>query len=179
MARNWRCIQQPWRRPPVGPHLSSGSSCRLQAKPCAFNTTQSRGPSQLRLRQSAEVEGSTNLLGDVIRPAKTHRVPNGPFWKRLPIFVCGGGARMRCYRRITEQLNAQPFDWLKVRPVSLARPAGLIAPGLRARDYDRLSVAYGLSLADLGDIVGSGSIPDYRAPPTPERDVDPPRPEVC
>lgn len=71
----------------------------------------------------------------------------------LPAFLCGGGARMPYYRRLTEKLKKTPgFTFLKAVVEPLTQPEQLEAPDLAAADYDRLSVAYGLSFLDVGDI---------------------------
>lgn len=74
----------------------------------------------------------------------------------LPAFLCGGGSRMGFYQRLKRELQHMPnFTWLRVNFEPLMAPDRLEAPGLAAADYDRLSVAYGLSFLDVGD-VGQG-----------------------
>lgn len=84
----------------------------------------------------------------------------------LPAFLCGGGSRMGFYQRLKRELQHMPgFTWLRVNFEPLMAPDRLEAPGLSAPDYDRLSVAYGLSFLDVGD-VGQG----LPLPKLPQRD---------
>ena len=72
----------------------------------------------------------------------------------IPIYVCGGGARMRFYRQLdTEMANFPGCSWLSASARVLQKPDGLVAPGLADRDYDRLSVAYGLSFLDVNEVL--------------------------
>ncbi|MDN3555518.1 hypothetical protein [Halomonas maura] len=84
------------------------------------------------------------------RAQKTYGIPvrqlNG-----IPLFLCGGGSRMRYYNRLKNDLESFPsISWLKAYPRSLRRPNNLIAVGVPKAHYDRLSVAYGLSLIEPG-----------------------------
>lgn len=72
----------------------------------------------------------------------------------VPLFLCGGGARMEYYRRLKKDLKKFPgCTWLSVNPRELEIPKDLVAPGLTKHEYDRLSVAYGLSFLEVGSIV--------------------------
>jgi hypothetical protein len=72
----------------------------------------------------------------------------------VPLFLCGGGSRMGYYRRLKEDLKKFPgCTWLSVNPRELEIPKDLVAPGLTKHEYDRLSVAYGLSFLEVGSIV--------------------------
>lgn len=86
----------------------------------------------------------------------------------LPAFLCGGGARMTFYQRLTKELKRRPnYTWPTAVFEALMPPERLAAPKLAAADYDRLSVAYGLSFLDVGDI-GQGlplpRLPQKEAP---------------
>lgn len=71
----------------------------------------------------------------------------------LPFFLCGGGARHQLYSAIGSELdNAPDFKWLKAHRRELGIPSELEAPGLAQIDYDRLSVAFGLSFVDVGTV---------------------------
>ena len=84
----------------------------------------------------------------------------------LPAFLCGGGSRMHYYQRLKRELRPKPNStWLSAEFVPLMAPDRLEAPGLAPLDYDRLSVAYGLSFLDVGD-VGQG----LPLPKLPQRD---------
>ncbi|TAK52679.1 MAG: hypothetical protein EPO27_00750 [Betaproteobacteria bacterium] len=74
--------------------------------------------------------------------------------KGIPVFLCGGGMRMTYYRRLGEELkHFHGVSWLKADARPLAIPNNLQAPGLVREDYDRLSVAFGLSFLEVGSIV--------------------------
>ena len=102
------------------------------------------------------------LVGEVIRPVHEKRVPYGNHWNDMPVFICGGGSRMALYGNIVSELNdTMGMSWFKGRRYSLSRPKKLIAAGLSDHEYDRLSVAYGLSFPEIGEIIKSGEIPDF------------------
>lgn len=92
----------------------------------------------------------------------------------VPVFLCGGGSRMNYYDRLrTDLKSCRGFTWLTTTPRVLTIPTNLEAPGVIQADYDRLSVAYGLSFLDVGTIVKG--IPPPRVPPgnTPPPPPDP------
>jgi hypothetical protein len=88
----------------------------------------------------------------------------------VPIFLCGGGSRMAYYAALCEDLARSNTVW-KFRKKILPRPSDL-KESASDDDYDRLSVAYGLSwhLAagrPLGEFVRSLDIPnDIQQPRT-------------
>jgi hypothetical protein len=78
----------------------------------------------------------------------------------LPFFLCGGGARMNYYLELESQLQQQPgFTWLKADAWTMGVPGDLVANGLSDEDYDRVSVAYGLSRLDVGKVVRAAPLP--------------------
>jgi hypothetical protein len=73
---------------------------------------------------------------------------------------------MDFYQRLKKELRRMPsYTWLRAEFEPLMPPDRLEAPGLAPADYDRLSVAYGLSFLDVGD-VGQG----LPLPKLPQRD---------
>ena len=78
----------------------------------------------------------------------------------LPFFLSGGGARLPLYKKIAPALDQAPeFKWLKARRRELGIPGELEAPGLAQVDYDRLSVAFGLSFVDVGTVAVAQAMP--------------------
>ncbi|MBK5965761.1 hypothetical protein CCR95_17170 [Thiocystis minor] len=74
----------------------------------------------------------------------------------ISAFYCGGGTRMPFYRRLCDYLRSDPnCTWLSAIPRRIELPEKLKAPGLRREDFDRLTVAYGLSFLEVGKIVES------------------------
>jgi len=55
--------------------------------------------------------------------------------------------------------QAPEFKWLKARRRELGIPGELEAPGLAQVDYDRLSVAFGLSFVDVGTVAVAQAMP--------------------
>ena len=120
------------------------------------------------------------VFAEVLHPVHRCRVPNGEHWQALPVFICGGGSRMPLYREIVDSLNSIPgVNWLKVQRYYLTKPDQLLAPGLEAAEYDRLSVAYGLSFEKVGDIIRSHEIDDCVPDPLPHLDIEAPTKDVC
>ncbi len=84
----------------------------------------------------------------------------------MPMFLCGGGSRMPFYQRIEEELRRQPgFTWLHAERWELGFPADLKCEEPIDRDYDRLSVAYGLSRLDVGRVIRALPMPKVESPP--------------
>ena len=78
----------------------------------------------------------------------------------IPFFLCGGGARLPLYRKIASALNGAPdLSWFKANRRELGIPSELVAPGLPQIDYDRLSVAFGLSFVDVGTVAIAKAMP--------------------
>ena len=81
----------------------------------------------------------------------------------VPAFLCGGGMRMPFYKNLLKILDRREKNaaWVRAKPRRMAIPERLEAKGLPTDDYDRLSVAYGLSLMRVGTHAQSaeGSIP--------------------
>ena len=78
----------------------------------------------------------------------------------VPMFLCGGGTRMQYYRDIEQEISNLPgYTWLKTEARPLEVPKSLIAPGLPQREYDRLSVAFGLSFLEVSSVLKATPIP--------------------
>jgi hypothetical protein len=78
----------------------------------------------------------------------------------IPVFLCGGGMRMKFYRRLESELRNMPgCTWLRAEARPLELPRSLSAPGLDRTDYDRMSVAFGLSFLEVGKIERSPPMP--------------------
>lgn len=70
----------------------------------------------------------------------------------VPFFLCGGGARLNFYQQLAPSLlKVRGLTWLSARPMEFMLPKELVAPGLAREDFDRLSVAYGLSRINYGN----------------------------
>lgn len=71
----------------------------------------------------------------------------------IPLFLCGGGTRHNLYKKLETRLQYTPnATWMNAKRRDLTLPPDLIAPGLPIAEYDRLSVAYGLSRLVPGQI---------------------------
>jgi hypothetical protein len=79
----------------------------------------------------------------------------------IPFYLCGGGSRMPFYRKLLTVLGTRHpnISWLKATPRTLVVPSNLIAPYLAPGDYDRMTVAYGLSLDDVGEVLKHQAAP--------------------
>ncbi len=107
---------------------------------------------------------TAGVIAQVIRRTKVERYANFPWAKsEVPAFLCGGGARYPLYRKALEQAAAV-FP-VRLRHESLEVPTTLRAQGVREEDFDRLSVAFGLSHEDpeIGEIRPSWAIEDQPA----------------
>jgi hypothetical protein len=71
--------------------------------------------------------------------------------KDTRFMLSGGGSRNKYYERIKEGVqHHHTLGYLRLTPESLNLPANITAPGLPRQDWDRLSVAYGLSHGSVG-----------------------------
>lgn len=82
----------------------------------------------------------------------------------IPLLLCGGGARMAFYSSIDDEINGTSGWRVSVEVVRLPVPTDLADTGWYAEDFDRLSVAYGLSSSgdgqrSLGAIVRAIDVP--------------------
>lgn len=87
---------------------------------------------------------------------------------------------MPLYGSIVGHLNnISEINWLQAKRYQLTTPSNLIAPGMPRNDYDRLSVAYGLSFEKVGKIIRSHEIDDFVSTGLPLFELEAPGPEVC
>ncbi|WP_152624113.1 hypothetical protein [Cupriavidus sp. IDO] len=85
----------------------------------------------------------------------------------VPLLLCGGGSRMGFYGSVGEVINSTPGWNVSVEVLRLPVPQDLADSGWHTDGFDRLSVAYGLSLsgeggATLGTIVRATEVPDVQ-----------------
>lgn len=89
----------------------------------------------------------------------------------MPMFVCGGGSRMHFYKKLTDGIGQTiGARWLQPEHWTLTIPSDLECPGVIVDDYDRLSVAYGLSRMDLGQIDIAKPLAEDDGVPPPSQD---------
>lgn len=101
-----------------------------------------------------------------LKYTKEKRYPLSRHWTSgIPLFLCGGGANVDFYTEIIDLLeeSGKPYRIVRQR---LPKPERLKANRLRSGEYDRLSVAYGLSFDafDIGEIERAGDIEDISLP---------------
>jgi hypothetical protein len=71
----------------------------------------------------------------------------------MPFFLCGGGSRYGFYKKLIIEMKKQPgCSWLNAIYRELTLPKILRADGVNPIDFDRLSVAYGLSQLRLDTV---------------------------
>jgi hypothetical protein len=100
------------------------------------------------LRVLAQVQGKT-----LWRTWKDGLLPSSTL-ANIPFFMCGGGVRMSYYQQLEPRLASMPgYAWLKAECWMMGVPDDLIADGVAETEYDRLSVAYGLSRLEVGRVV--------------------------
>lgn len=119
-------------------------------------------------RYRAQVVGS-------IHDAKTIKGIKSGQLERVPLLLCGGGSRMKFFADIDEAINQTKGWTLSVEKTMLPVPRELADIGWHAEQYDRISVAYGLSFsgdgdASLGRIVRAIDVPDAPLRSTTERE---------
>ena len=93
----------------------------------------------------------------------------------IPIFVCGGGSRMPFYARINDEIGRMPgCSWLSAEPWILGFPGDLDCRSADKAYFDRLSVAYGLSRLNVGNMTQAPPMPvfDIQQHPWADRYID-------
>lgn len=145
---------------PVQFHLSKFSTDRMTSIPDAYTGYFSNISVEFRIgvedpdqsffmkRVVAQVRGKT-----LWRTWKDGFLPTQNL-SGIPMFLCGGGTRMTFYRNLEQEMQHMPgCTWLKAVPRPLEIPRRLLAPGLSQQEYDRLSVAFGLSFLDVSEVI--------------------------
>ena len=91
------------------------------------------------------------VAGKVLYGAWKQRLLTQEGLRDMPFFLCGGGGRHPLYAALKSRLQkTDGCTWLSALPRELALPININAPGVSHSDYDRLSVAYGLSQLNPG-----------------------------
>ncbi|TWI73930.1 hypothetical protein LZ24_01159 [Desulfobotulus alkaliphilus] len=117
-------------------------------------------------------------IGELIKYTYKDRYGYAPEWKKgLPVFICGGGARVVLYRdgihERGERIAANGMG--KFHVYSIPVPSGFKEQGLVPKEYERLAVAYGLSFTseNIGKIIPQSQVKDMpRRSVFQERDSD-------
>jgi hypothetical protein len=79
----------------------------------------------------------------------------------VPLLLCGGGSRLPIYLNIAEEINKTPGWSVSVEKMLMPVPPELREIGWHSEEFDRISVAYGLSLQrGLEKIVSAIEVPD-------------------
>lgn len=93
------------------------------------------------------------VAGKVLFGAKKQNLLDSKSIKGMPFFLCGGGARYGFYQQLKTEMKQQPgCSWLNALYRELTLPSILRADGVSRMDFDRLSVAYGLSQLRLDTV---------------------------
>ncbi len=112
------------------------------------------------LRVLAQVQGKT-----LWRTWKDNLLPQSSL-ANIPFFMCGGGVRMSYYQQLEPRLSSMTgYTWLRAECWVMGVPDDLVAEGVAEDEYDRLSVAYGLSRLEVGKIVKALPQPKLAIPP--------------
>ncbi|WP_368622620.1 hypothetical protein [Paraburkholderia sp. BR13444] len=114
---------------------------------------------------SFRIDRYRRQVASCIRDAKVGKGISAGQLVRVPLLLCGGGSRMRFYGSIDQLINNTPGWDLSVELMKLPVPSDLADSGWHGEEFDRLSVAYGLSLSgdgdrSLGKIVRAIEVPD-------------------
>ena len=84
----------------------------------------------------------------------------------MPLYLCGGGSRMKFYQQLEQDLlSHKNASWFCFQPKKLEIPERLDVPGVRKDEFDRLSVAFGLSVLDVGKYLKQPTEPHSRSEP--------------
>ena len=104
--------------------------------------------------QSLYAQARRQVAQDTYGKVESEKLLSKQQMSGMPMFLCGGGSRSAIYAKLkVDMLSAPGFSWFGVTPKPLQKPRGLVAPGLLRADYDRLSVAFGLSPLKLDKLI--------------------------
>jgi hypothetical protein len=114
-----------------------------------------------KLKLKAQVQGST-----MWRAWKDGYLARNQV-RHIPMFLCGGGSRVPLYQELEISLQKmQGFSWLSAEPWQLGFPKDLVINHVNEEDFDRLSVAYGLSKLNVGAV--TQALPPPKIPSDPQ-----------
>ncbi len=106
-----------------------------------------------------ELRVRKQVAGKVLYGAWKRRLLTQEAIRGIPFFLCGGGGRHPFYAALKSSLQkTEGCTWLSPRPRELSLPTNINAPGVAHGDYDRLSVAYGLSQLNPGAFKRVGAL---------------------
>ena len=133
-----------------------------------FKKRLSLGGDKLKEIDAPFEEKIADLIREKLQYTEDKRVPMGDkMWDKngAPTFLCGGGAKVDFYWRIFSRLEQRRGPPLKIRLRSLVQPENLNTEEVA---YERLSVAYGLSLYpdNIAEIIESQKIEDLEKKPS-------------
>jgi hypothetical protein len=118
-----------------------------------------RVPDYLRKADDEFHRQCVTPVSEAIMAIRKRRDPNAlAFREGLPVFLCGGGARLDFYREIVDEASRRfcnaTFDTQPFVVMPVERPDVLIDDQVDSDLYGRLAVAYGLSFDsfDIGEI---------------------------
>ena len=92
---------------------------------------------------------SDQLWNQLIQPVRKRFDPNSRQWQSLPLLFCGGGREIAIYRDFVGSLNGNSSLHVNLHQFELEAPTGLRG----AKQFHRVSVAYGLSFFEVDEFV--------------------------
>jgi len=105
------------------------------------------------------------VFSKTVAAIRNRKLTQAQLTQEMPLFLCGGGARMNYYRDLVDRFNGntgRAWGHVGLRPLGI--PKELQADELKRQDYDRLAVAYGLSFLRLGNYIRPLEVPDLPPP---------------
>ena len=124
---------------------------------------------QIKLEEMEEIDEPfrqqvNKVLGELIRYTKNRRHPISERWESgVPVFLCGGGANCDVFQEIFHSESGK-LAGVPIKLIKLPKPDQLISQEISKSDYDRISVAYGLSFdpLDIGEITREDEVSDLK-----------------
>lgn len=105
------------------------------------------------------------VFSKTVAAIRNRRLTNEQLCQPLPLFLCGGGARMEYYRGMADCFNSNSSRaWGHADLRQLVKPQDLQVSSIKKDEYDRLAVAYGLSFLRLGRYIRPLNVPDLPPP---------------
>ena len=113
------------------------------------------------------------LLRDrIINPVRSGIDPNAREFSQLPYLLCGGGRSIKLYNQFYENMNRTGSNsTVHLDKIVMRKPDSLRGDGIGEEEYHRLSVAYGLSFREPGEVCSSRNLPAAPKRREPSADV--------
>ncbi len=92
--------------------------------------------------------------GELIQSVRNDTYRYSSAWKQLPFLLCGGGRSIGLYNKFLKLINRSgDSSSVTLHEIVMRKPESLEGAGLGESEFQRISVAYGLSFYEIGKML--------------------------